>query len=143
MNAASLLVGCLGAAACFAGACRTERVDTPAGLALAQPISLATQRAWRVVAGGKACGFVVRFAAAEAPDDASRHFYSVRNELQQELGCIDGLGRAWRYEIHAREPAFVGTGSVAQGVRAILSLDATAELREIAIGENAAAPRRN
>lgn len=133
----------LACAAALAGAgCRTEQIDEPVGLALARPLHLDPQRAWRVLDDGQAVGVVVRFAAPEAPDDPRQHFYSVRNDLQQELGWIDGLGRAWRYELHQPRPVFVGTGTVLEGARSILSLGGGALLEELAFGENAgAAPR--
>jgi hypothetical protein len=54
----------------------------------------------------------------------------VQNVLQQELGRIDGLGRAWRHEPHEREPLWVGTGTVIEGARAILGASPNAVLDE-------------
>lgn len=112
------------------GACRTTSNDAPAGVAQARPIVLEAQRLWRVLELGQVTGQVVRFAAAQAPDDPTRHYYSVRNALGQELGAIDGHGRAWRFEPHQSAPRFVGTGSVVVGARAILGASEQAELVE-------------
>lgn len=116
--------------ACALSACRTTANESPAGVAQARPILLEAQRLWRVFEDGVVTGVVVRFAAADAPADPTRHYYSVRNALGQELGSIDGHGRAWRFEPHQSAPRFVGTGTVIEGARAILSAGASAELVE-------------
>jgi hypothetical protein len=48
----------------------------------------------------------------------------VRNVWNQELGRVDADGRAWRYRPHGDQPLWLGTGPVADGVFAILGLDA-------------------
>jgi hypothetical protein len=112
-------------------ACRTERTIAPAGLAAARPLLLTPQRTWRVVEGGELAGLVVRLAPADDRERASKHLYSVRNPLHQELGVVDGLGRAWRHELHAAEPRWVATGTLLEGARAILGAGASAELLEL------------
>jgi hypothetical protein len=121
--------------------CRTAEHETPAGLAGAAPVLLAPQRTWRLVENGEVVGLVVRFGACDDPSSRNKHFYSVRNPLQQELGAIDGLGRAWRYEPHSREPRWVATGTVAEGARAILVSGPSAELQEVQIAAVARASR--
>ncbi len=120
------------------GACRTTASEAPAGAAQARPIVLEAQRLWRVLEDGRVEGLVVRFAAARDPADPTRHYYSVRNPLGQELGTIDGHGRAWRFEPHQSAPRFVGTGTIVEGARAILGASASAELVE---AELSAGPR--
>jgi hypothetical protein len=115
------------------GGCRTTVEDAPPGLDQSKPIVLEVQRMWRVLDGEQVVGIVVRFGAPKAPDDVTRHYYSVRNELQQELGTIDGHGRAWRFEPHQERPRYVGSGTVRDGVRAILALGESAQLSEVAL----------
>ena len=103
------------------GACLTvaER-HVPAAPATA--VAALPGEAWTAHGGtGEELGFVVRFEEA-APDleGTPRTFLSVRNRHGQELGLVDDLGRAWRYRPHALDPAWVGTGSVAEGVARIL-----------------------
>ena len=110
--------------------CRTERALAPAGLATSRPILLVPQRTWRVLERGELAGIVVLLAPEDAATQRSKHLYSVRNPLQQELGVIDGLGRAWRHEPHVDEPRWVATGTLLEGVRAILGAGVSAELVE-------------
>ena len=51
----------------------------------------------------------------------------MRNPWQQELGTIDAQGRAWRFVPHEREARWVGTGTLAEGARAILAEAAPVE----------------
>ena len=112
-------------------ACRVERSVTPAGLASARPVLLAPERRWQVLRGDELVGIVLRFCAKQRGDSAGRQYYSVRNGLHQELGTIDGLGRAWRFEPHESEPRWVATGTLAEGVRAILGESAALTLVEL------------
>jgi hypothetical protein len=57
--------------------------------------------------------------------------YVVRNPWHQDLGLIDGHGRAYRYVPHLEEPVWVGSGTVSAGARAILGLADDCELIEI------------
>jgi len=133
----AFLSTCLLALAAGTCGCRTTVTDAPPGLDQSKPIVLSAQRVWRVESGGEIVGLIVRFGAADAPEDVTRHYYSVRNTLQQELGSIDGLGRAWKFELHESQPRFVGTGSVLDGARAILSLDGDANLIEARLESSA------
>ena len=97
---------------------------------LAHPAQLEPARAWRVVDGGQTLGVVVQFEMANDPNASGHHYYSVRNKLEQELGSIDALGRAWRFEVHQRDARLVATGTLLQGACAILGLSAAAQLVE-------------
>ena len=123
-------------AALALGACRTQQTSAPVGLEFAHPLRLANERSWRVVADGEFVGSVVLFCAADAPSDPTRHFYSVRNPLGQELGSIDGLGRAWRLAPHASEPQWVTTGTLLEGAAAILNAGPSTHLIEVSKRES-------
>lgn len=111
-------------------ACRTTHVEEPAGMQLARPAQLEPARAWRVVERGETLGIVVQFEMANDPSSTAHHYYSVRNRLEQELGSIDALGRAWRFEVHQRDARLVATGTLLQGACAILGAGGAAELVE-------------
>ena len=87
----------------------------------------APQRAWDVLAGSETTGRVIHFASENAPEQA---VYMVRNLYGQDLGWIDHLGRAYRLLPHHRDPAWVGTGTVAQGVERILRMGGSCTLVE-------------
>jgi hypothetical protein len=84
-------------------------------------------RAWEIVLDGEVRGRVIEFAEL----GGERGFHSVRNARHQELGMIDDLGRSWRYQPHADEPDWLGTGTVLEGARAILNLPESAEGFEV------------
>jgi hypothetical protein len=120
------------------GACATteRRVpivsDSPA-VRTARPA-----RAWEVRRGDEVVGRVVYF---EERSDLRGAIYVVRNPWHQDLGMVDALGRAYRYLPHHLEPAWVGTGTVAQGVARILGLPvAECELDEVELPASAEAP---
>jgi hypothetical protein len=115
------------------GGCRTTVEEAPPGLDQARPIVLEVQHMWRVLEGERVAGIVVRFGSPAAAADVTRHYYSVRNELQQELGTIDGHGRAWRFEPHQEHPRYVGVGPVLDGARAILGLGEETVLAEVVL----------
>lgn len=116
--------------------CRVAREPAPARIDQARPIQLVAQRRWRVEDQGHLLGFVLEFESAPEHDRPAGRCFSVRNELEQELGLIDGLGRAWRHQLHEREPVWVATGTLLEGALAILRAPAGACLVE------ASAPRR-
>jgi len=118
--------------------CRTAVHEQPVGVDQAKPIVLEARRLWRVMDSAAVVGVVVRFETADGAQDPTRHYYSVRNALQQELGTIDGHGRAWRFEPHEREPRFVGTGSLLDGVRQILGAGKSTELVEAPLARRGA-----
>lgn len=90
-----------------------------------------THAAWRVVDGEQVAGSVLRYEE----DDGPRVWFSVRNAWSQELGIVDADGRAWRYRAHEREPDWLGTGTVVDGARRILSTSASAQLVACEPGE--------
>jgi len=92
-------------------------------------------RAWALTLDGERLGWVVEFQDPDAPDDPTREYFSVRNLQQQELGSLDGHGRAWRFVPHQRDPEWVGTTTVLEGACRILGLDAATQLEEVAVGE--------
>ena len=92
-------------------------------------------RAWRLAEGTATLGYVVCF---EDPSDAERTFFSVRNELQQDLGLIDRRGRFFRYRPHRREPEWLGSGTVLEGARRILDAGPESELVEVRVADLAA-----
>lgn len=118
--------------ALYAG-CETTREAAPAGIELAVARAMQPVRAWRASAGGRALGTVVLYESRDEPEGPTGRYYSVRNGYQQELGTIDAQGRAWRFVPHEREARWVATGTLAEGVAAILdgdgarAADATAE----------------
>jgi hypothetical protein len=128
------------ALAALALACAIHRSEAPAGLGLAVPVQLEPLRAWRVVDAAATVGFVVEFRETGAAAGGARHYFSVRNPWQQELGSIDSLGRAWRFEVHAASPRWIGTGTVRDGAREILGASAEAQLEAVPV-ERLAAPR--
>lgn len=109
-------------------ACTTTRELTPVGADAAVIQRLDVDRAWRVLEGNALRGFIVRFADPKLPQRCS---YSVRNELQQELGTIDEHGRAWRFVPHQREPDWVTTSTLARGAAAILRAGGEVKLEPV------------
>ena len=105
----------------LAPACETTRVKSPVAVPAVARVAQA-QRLWEVRAepGGEPRGYVVWFRSPSAEQD-SHHV--VRNRWHQDLGLIDGLGRAYRYLPHEEEARWVGSGTVTQGVGRILGLD--------------------
>jgi hypothetical protein len=86
-------------------------------------------RTWEVRCAGELVGQVVLFQEHGLARDS---VYVVRNPWHQDLGLIDGLGRAYRYLPHHEEPAWVGSGTVTAGAERILGLSGACELVEIA-----------
>jgi len=86
-------------------------------------------KSWEVRSGSELLGRVVLFQERGLARDS---VYLVRNPWNQDLGLIDGLGRAYRYLPHEEEPAWVGTGTVALGAQRILGAEAECELCELA-----------
>lgn len=118
-------------AALAASACTTTTEVMPVGLDLNRPIHGEPLRAWRLTGLEGTLGYAVEFGIEDDRDAAARTVYSVRNAWQQELGTIDGLGRAWRFLPHQEEALWLTTGTLADGVRAILDAPADARLDEL------------
>ena len=126
--AAPAVAGLMGLASC-----RTTESKRPV-----QPESpvvhrAAAERAWDVLVGGDLVGHVVHFSSEDAPEQS---VYMVRNDYDQDLGWVDHLGRAYRLLPHHRDPAWVGTGTVSQGVERILRIEGEATMVEVSL-ENA------
>lgn len=114
------------------GGCRTTEEKHPAAPANPVVHRAAPRSAWRVELDGETIGHVVHFASEESPESA---VYVVRNSYGQDLGWVDSLGRAYRLLPHHRDPAWVGTGSVAQGVARILRAPGPCMLVEESLDE--------
>lgn len=121
----------LASSAFLAAACTTTTEVSPVGLELNRPVHGQALRAWRLVGEEGTLGYAVEFGAENDVDQAARTVYSVRNPWQQDLGTIDGLGRAWRYQPHQEEALWLVTGTLAEGVRAILDAASDAKLEEV------------
>jgi len=121
-------------------ACTTTHESDPVGLALSAPVRTEPLRAWRVVEDATTLGYVVLFGEAEDATSVEHEFFSVRNPWQQELGSIDGLGRAWRFVPHSTDPEWISTGTVLDGATRILGAGAGAVLDEIPLESLGRAP---
>ncbi|HEX6884548.1 MAG TPA: hypothetical protein VF530_14320 [Planctomycetota bacterium] len=77
----------------------------------------ARARVWEVRHGAERLGQVVLFQERGLARDC---VYVVRNAWNQDLGLIDGLGRAYRYVPHLDEPTWLGSGTIALGAERIL-----------------------
>jgi hypothetical protein len=88
----------------------------------------ARTRTWEVRVGAELVGRIVLYQEQGSTRD---QVYMVRNPWDQDLGLIDGLGRAYRYLPHQAEPAWVGSGSVNQGAERILGLSSPCRLEEL------------
>ncbi|HUR27559.1 MAG TPA: hypothetical protein VM509_05185 [Planctomycetota bacterium] len=123
--------------ACAAASCTTTHELSTVNAETAIVQRLDPEKAWRVLDGGNLRGFVVCFADPKRP---GRRTYSVRNELHQELGTIDELGRAWRFVPHQREAQWVCTSTLVHGATALLEAGSGALLEEVALDVLRAAP---
>jgi hypothetical protein len=108
--------------------CRTT-ASTVASAPLPEVRVGTRERTWEVRCGGEPLGFVILFQERGLVRDS---LYVVRNPFHQDLGVIDGLGRAFRYVPHCEEPVWVGSGTIAAGAREILGARRECELRELA-----------
>ena len=84
------------------------------------------ERAWLVEDGGAFLGSVVRFGSSDGSDG---FYYMVRNPWDQDVGLVDHLGRAWKRIPH-EEDAWLGTGTVLEGVRLVLGAGDGARMEE-------------
>ncbi|MEQ1892032.1 MAG: hypothetical protein ABL998_05775 [Planctomycetota bacterium] len=112
----------------LAGACRTIETKStvrppPAEVRVGQ-----RARAWDVMHAGTSVGHVVLFQDRGRIGDS---IYIVRNVWHQDLGLIDGLGRAYRYLPHHKEPAWIGSGTIELGAKRILALEEACQLVEV------------
>lgn len=111
----------------LAGACRTVETRELTRPQVAEVRVGTRARSWDVYQGGECIGRVVLFQEHGGIRDS---VYVVRNPWHQDLGLIDGLGRAYRYLPHHKEPAWVGSGTIALGVERILGREAPCLLVE-------------
>lgn len=119
---------CILAAVLVLASCRTTETRR---LNFSEPgeIRVASlERTWEIRAGDGVVGELVFFEAHGPMQDS---VYVVRNRWHQDLGMIDALGRAYRYMPHQREPAWVGTGTIAQGAENILDIGVPCSLVEL------------
>ena len=108
--------------------CRTTESKRPLQPTAPVVHRTAPERAWEVEVAGEVVGRVIHFASEKAPEQS---VYMVRNRYGQDLGWVDHLGRAYRLLPHHRDPAWVGTGTVAQGVDRILRAEGGSTMVEV------------
>lgn len=120
----SILVFALVLASCRTTETRRLNFSEPGG-----EVRVASmERTWEIRAGDDVVGELVFFEAHGPMQDS---VFVVRNCWHQDLGMIDALGRAYRYMPHQREPAWVGTGTIAQGAENILDVGLPCRLVEL------------
>jgi len=83
-------------------------------------------RCLEVRAGGERAGWL-RFLAVQGPA-GGRPFWRVENRFGQWVGWIDRNGRVFRNRPHRERPEQVGSGSLAEGARILLGLEARPDL---------------
>jgi hypothetical protein len=109
------------------GACRTIATEVSSSPTPGVRVG-GRARAWELQREGEPLGLVILFQERGSSRDS---LYVVRNLWHQDLGLIDGLGRAFRYLPHLDEPAWVGSGTVLAGAQRILEADGACELVEL------------
>lgn len=128
---------CIGALLVLCGltaACRT--IETKRPIYRSEPVRTAPPtRMFEVQDERGPQGFVVLFEATASPQEA---LYVVRNLHQQDLGVIDALGRAFRYQPHEEKPTWVGSGSILRGVHRILKTRSQPIMQEVSLPESPA-----
>lgn len=93
---------------------RTTSSLSPAPAVISSP-----GQAWIVKdQGGQHLGYLVHFQENSSATQP-KGFFSVRNTFQQELGLVDDLGRSWRFEPHAKQPMWLGSGTVSEATSRI------------------------
>jgi hypothetical protein len=112
-----------------AAACRTTTTERPAARPYVAVEPGVAARTWHVIANDESIGRVVAYESHERPEDP---MFVVQNAWSQDLGMIDGLGRAWRFRPHRAEAEWLLTGTGGEGAAALLGA-ARCELREVAL----------
>ena len=121
------LLGSVMLVAC--AACRTIATSEVTSVP-AKSVRVGTrERVWEVRSGDELLGLVVQFQERGFAHDS---LYVVRNPWHQDLGLIDGLGRAFRFLPHCEEPVWVGSGTITAGAREILGVETECALIELA-----------
>jgi hypothetical protein len=124
----SILVFALVLASCRTTETRRLNFSEPGGEVRVASL----ERTWEIRAGDDVVGELVFFESHGPMQDS---VFVVRNRWHQDLGMIDALGRAYRYMPHQREPAWVGTGTIAQGAEDILDVGVPCRLVELLLPE--------
>ncbi len=120
----------------LAGSCRIVEIEQPVSISAEMRVGRPS-RTWEILDGeGEVIGLLVFFEVRGSPADS---IYMVRNVWHQDLGLIDAHGRAFRYLLHHREPAWIGCGTVLEGVGRILEREHCA-LAEMPFEEPARPP---
>jgi len=112
----------------LAGSCLTTQEVNLFGGQKLEAVHIVPTQAWRAVVGGDEIGYVVLM---EALGDDGRHYFSVRNVWNQELGMVDSLGRSWRFAAHAEEAEWLGSGAVSDGAGLVLGAAGHCRLEEV------------
>lgn len=129
--------GLISALLCLGAGCRTVATSAIASATDHDPRVGTRARTWEVRCGGEARGLVVLFHEDGRVRDS---LYLVQNLYHQDLGLIDGLGRAYRYLPHHEEPAWVGSGTILSGAQDILDVALPCELVELSDHESRPVP---
>lgn len=116
-------------ALCLGAGCRTIATSTVSSTPDSLPRLGKQTKSWEVQRNGELLGLVVLFQESGRVRDS---IYVVRNPWHQDLGLVDGLGRAYRYLPHHQEPAWVGSGTILTGAQSILAVEGPCELVEMA-----------
>ena len=119
----------LSALVLLGGACRTVATEVSSSPTPTVRVGART-RSWELQRQGEPLGIVVLF---QEHGHARDSVYVVRNLWHQDLGLIDGLGRAFRYLPHLEEPTWVGSGTVLAGAQRILDAEGDCALVELAV----------
>ncbi len=117
----------LSVASCVTSTTTVGAVETRGAVLSVAP----AQRAWLVEDEDSFLGSVVRFAGQ---GDSEEFFFMVRNPWDQDIGMIDHLGRTWKRVPH-EEDAWLGTGTVLEGVQRILGAGERARMVELEVSQ--------
>lgn len=114
-------------ASCVTSTTTVGAVETKGALLSVAP----AERAWLVEDEESFLGSVVRFTR---PEGSHEFFFMVRNPWDQDVGMIDHLGRTWKRVPH-EEDAWLGTGTVLEGVQRILGAGERARMVELDVSQ--------
>ena len=117
----------LSVSSCVTSTTTVGAVETKGALLSVVP----AERAWLVENEGSFLGSVVRFTGQGG---SKEFFFMVRNPWDQDVGMIDHLGRSWKRVPH-EEDAWLGTGTVLEGVQRILEAGERAHMVELDVSQ--------